>query len=85
MIADQALAAVMTHYQAGREAHPDFTSPPQALGALHYRLILAQQEYFDQNRPDRRDRLCRRLLQLAGLCVKTVVNLDLREPDQTPS
>ncbi len=80
MTPPEALMALKLHFDEAQLKHPAIAATGDAITLLQDRLskvIAAEGSTAD---PDRDQQLARRLLQLAGSCVRIVVNLGLQEP-----
>jgi hypothetical protein len=80
MTKDQALAASAIHLEDGLRKHPHQPTPDEALCTIRDRLDMAEHDLNNPDADDHMQRFARRILQAAGICLKTAVQLDLQEP-----
>ncbi len=79
-----ALKAIKAHHELGMAKHQPWTSPHPALHLMDLRLQhIANHTYKDGPNYDM-DKAGRRALQLAGLCIRFVVDLDLEQGAPAP-
>lgn len=81
MTSQQALNAIQAHYETGAATHDPIPTIQAGLTLILNRLNRAQITLSSSGRPPNLELCTRRLLQTAGLIVKTVVNLEMSELD----
>ncbi len=80
MTTDQAIAAVHAHIHAATLKHPPVQTSGDTLTLLTHRISKAAAASGSTADPDYMQQFARRLLQLAGIAIRAVTDLDLREP-----
>ncbi len=81
---EDALNAIKAHHELGMAKHPSWTNAKQAMGRISHRFQLLIQANDNARAPHYFDHVARRALQLAGLCVRLVVDLDLEQGAPAP-
>ena len=82
---EQILTAVQAHCVEGMQKHADFATPADAERGIRAQLQKLANVNAAPNCADNPAQVARRLLQVAGMCVKALINLDstLPVPDET--
>lgn len=77
MTKEQALHAIAAHHDRGIQEHHPWTSPTKAVEIMNLRVQRIANHIYNNGSDYDMNKAARRALQLAALCVRFVVDLDL--------
>ena len=74
----------MVHYNHGKATHPDWTDPRASVSIITARADKLARAAAEDRTPEADAVMVRRAMQLAGLCIRFVVDHKLTPPEPLP-